>query len=73
MKWKLTGICSILYVMAEGDSHSSSFSDIENDLILSGSVYPLAKVSKGNASSIALLWLPYMLLVGSIRPYRFEP
>ena len=55
--------------MAEGNSRSSSFSDIENDSILSGSVYSSAEVSEGDASSIASLSLP----VGDIRPYRFEP
>ena len=73
MKQKLTGVYSILYVMAEGDSRSSSFSDIENDSILSGSVYSSSEVSEGNASSIASLLLPCTLPVGNIRPYRFEP
>ena len=59
--------------MAEGDSRSSSFSDIENDSILSGSVYSSAEVSEGDASSIASLSLPCTLPVGDIRPYRFEP
>ena len=59
--------------MAEGDSHSSSFSDIANNSILLGLVYSSAKISKGDASSIALLSLPSMLLVGDIRPYCFEP
>ena len=47
--------------MAEGDRRSSSFSDIDNDSILSGSVYSSAEVSEGDASSIALLLLPCML------------
>ena len=59
--------------MAEGDSHSSSFSDIENDSILSGLVYSSSEVSEGNASSIASLLLPCTLPVGDIQPYRFEP
>ena len=63
--------------MAEGDSRSSSFSDIENDSILSGWVYSWAEVSEGNASSIASLslpcTLPCTLPVGDIRPYCFEP
>ena len=59
--------------MAEGDSRSSSFSDIENESILSGSVYSSAEVSEGDASSIASLSLPCTLPVRDIRPYRFEP
>ena len=60
--------------MAEGDSRSGSFSDIENDSILSGSVYSSAEVSEGDASSIASLSLPCGTLpVGGIRPYHFEP
>ena len=50
--------------MAESDK-SSSFLDTENDLILSGSVYSLAEVSEGDASSVASLLLP----VGDIQPY----
>ena len=67
--------------MAEGDSRSSSFSDIENDSILSGLVYSSPEVSEVNASSIASLLLPCTLpvgdihwqRVGDIQPYRFEP
>ena len=59
--------------MAEGDSRSSSFSDIENYSILSGSVCSSAKVSEGDASSIAWLSLPCILPVGDIRQYCFEP
>ena len=73
MKQKLTGVYSILYVMVEGDSRSSSFSDSENDSILSGSVYCSSEVSEGNTSSIASLLLPCTLPVGDIQPYRFEP
>ena len=50
--------------MAESDK-SSSFLNTENDLILSGSVYSLAEVSEGDASSVASLLLP----VGDIQPY----
>ena len=55
--------------MAESD-RSSSFSDVKNDSILSGSVYSLAKVGEGDASSVASL---SPLPVGDIRPYCFEP
>ena len=55
--------------MVESD-RSSSFSDIENDSILSGSVYSSAEVGKGDASSVASL---SSLPVGDIRPYCIEP
>ena len=42
--------------MAESDT-SSSVSDVENDSILSGSVYSLAEVGEGDASSVASLSL----------------
>ena len=54
--------------MTESD-RVSPVSDIENNSILSGSVYSSADVSEGNASSVASLSLP----VGSIQPYRFDP
>ena len=67
MKWKHT-VYSSMHTIAESD-RSSSFSDIENDIILSGLVYSSAKVSEGNASSVASLSLP----VGDTQLYRFEP
>ena len=67
MKWKRI-VYSSMRTMAESD-RSNSFSDIENDLILSGSVYSSAEVSEGNASSVASLLLP----VGDTRLYHFEP
>ena len=57
--------------MAESD-RSSSVSDVENNSILSGSVYSSAEVGDGDASSVASLSL---LLVGDtgIQPYCFKP
>ena len=58
--------------MTEGDS-SSSFSDIENDSVLSGSAYYSmeSKVSEdGDDSSVGSLSLP---LGAEIRPYLFQP
>ena len=57
--------------MAESD-RSSSVLNVENDSILSDSVYSLAKVGEGDASSVASLSL---LLVGDtgIQPYCFDP
>ena len=55
--------------MAESD-RSSSFSDVENDSILSGLVYSSAEVDEGNASSVASL---LQLSVGDILLYCFEP
>ena len=63
---------SILHVIAEGDSRSGSFSDIENDSVHSGLVYSSVEVSEGDASSIASLSLPCTLPVGDIRQYHFE-
>ena len=54
--------------MAESDS-SSSLNDIENDSILTGSVYSSSEVTKDDSSSVASL----SLSVGIIRPYCFEP
>ena len=68
MKRKRT-VYSIVRVIAESD-RSSFFSDVENDSILSGSVYSSAEVGEGDASSVASL---SPLPVGDIRPYCFEP
>ena len=55
--------------MAEGDS-SSSFSETNNDSVLSGLVCYSTEVSKdSDALSVASLSLP----VEEIRPYLFEP
>ena len=57
--------------MAESD-RSSSVSNVDNDSILTGSVYSLAEFGKGDASLVASLSL---LPVGDtdIQPYCFEP
>ena len=70
MKRKRT-VYSIVRVMAESD-RSSSVSDVENDSILSGSVYSSAEVGEGDASSVASLSLLPVEDTG-IRPYCFEP
>ena len=54
--------------MAVSDS-SSSLNDIENDSILTGSVYSSSEVTEDDSSSVASL----SLSVGIIRPYCFEP
>ena len=54
--------------MAVSDS-SSSLNDIENDSILTGSVYSSSEVTEDDTSSVASL----SLSVGIIRPYCFEP
>ena len=68
MKRKHT-VYSIVHAIAESD-RSSSFSDVENNSILSGLVYSSAEVGEGDTSSVASL-LP--LPVGDIRPYCVEP
>ena len=54
--------------MAVSDS-SSSLNDIENDSILTGSVYSSSEVTEDDSSSVASL----SLSVGIIRPYCFDP
>ena len=61
--YRLLSVCT----MAESARYCS-FSDIENNSILSGLVYFSAKVNKGNTSSVVSLSLP----VRNIRPYCFE-
>ena len=67
MKRKCT-VYSIVRAMAESD-RSSSFLDVENKSMLSGSVYSSVKVGEGDASSVASFLL---LPVRDIRPYCFE-
>ena len=55
--------------MAVSDS-SSSLNDIENDSILTGSVYSSSEVTEDDSSSVASL---SPLSVEIIRPYCFEP